>query len=68
MKDPLELFKKHYTNKNYEQLDLFVKFSEKYEIRNVLYPGSFVHITPSLVFPQVVYVDSIKKAADFFKN
>ena len=68
MKDPLELFEKHYTNKDYEQLDLFVKLSEKYEIRNVLYPGSFVHITPSLVFPQVVYVDSIKKAADFFKD
>ena len=68
MKDPLELFKKHYTNKDYEQLDLFMKLSERYEIRNVLYPGSFVHITPSLVFPQVVYVDSIKKAADFFKQ
>ena len=68
MKDALELFRKHYTNKDDERMGLFMKLFEKYEIRNVLYPGSFVHITPSLVFPRVVYVDSIKKAADFFKD
>ncbi len=28
--------------------------------RRVLYPGSYVHITPSLVFPEVCYVDSVK--------
>jgi hypothetical protein len=68
MKDPLELYKKHYINKDNERLDLFIRLSERYEIRNVLYPGSFVHITPSLVFPRVVYVDSYKKAADFFED
>ena len=25
-----------------------------------VYPGSYVHLTPSLVFPRVCYVDSVK--------
>ena len=68
MKNPLELYRKHYICKDDERLGLFVKLAERYEVKSVLYPGSFVHITPSLVFPRVVYVDSYKKAADFFKD
>lgn len=41
---------------------------EKYDIQRVLYPGSFVHITPSFFFPDVVYVDSDKRAKKFFDN
>ena len=29
-------------------------------IVRVLYPGSYVHVVPSLVFPRVVYVDNMK--------
>ena len=29
-------------------------------VQRVVYPGSYVHLTPSLVFPHVCYVDSIK--------
>ena len=68
MKNPFEIYMKHYVNKDDERLGLFLKLAEKYEVKNVLYPGSFVHITPSLVFPRVVYVDSYKKSADFFKG
>ena len=32
----------------------------------VLYPGSFVDIAPSFVFPNVVYVDLDKRAKRFF--
>jgi hypothetical protein len=32
----------------------------------VLYPGCSVHITPSLFFPHVVYVDKSEEAARFF--
>ena len=28
--------------------------------QRVVYPGSFVHLTPSLVFPHVCYIDSVK--------
>jgi len=30
-----------------------------FPIARVLYPGSWIHLTPSLVFPCVVYVDSL---------
>ena len=32
----------------------------------VLYPGCHRHITPSLVFPDITYVDSDKKVSDIF--
>ena len=34
----------------------------------VLYPGSFIHVTASLVFPSVVYVDNDRNAKRFFSN
>jgi hypothetical protein len=34
----------------------------------VLYPGSFVDIAASFVFPNVVYVDSDRRAATFFSD
>lgn len=32
----------------------------------VLYPGSYVHVSPSFVFPEVVYVDTDRQAIRFF--
>ena len=68
MKNSLGLYKQYYVDKDFEQLGLFLALSEKYSIKNVLYPGSWIHITPSLVFPLVVYVDSDKRANIFFKD
>ena len=34
----------------------------------VLYPGSFIHVTASLVFPSVVYVDNDRNAKRFFSK
>lgn len=34
---------------------------------SVLYPGCFVHVTPSFYFQHVVYVDWNEVAADFFR-
>ena len=39
------------------QKTLFV-LKNNFQIQRVLYPGSWIHLTPSLVFPYVVYVDS----------
>lgn len=33
-----------------------------------LYPGSFVHVTPSFIIPTVVYADSHRRAAQFFAD
>lgn len=63
-----ELYRKYFLDRNFERLDLFQRIDEKYDIQRVLYPGSYVHITPSFFFPDVVYVDSDKKAKKFFDN
>ena len=36
--------------------------------REVLYPGSYVEVAPSIVYPDVTYVDVDKRAAAFFSD
>lgn len=67
-KDQLILYKKYHTDRDDERLGLFLEIAGKFNISNVIYPGSFVHITPSFVFPKVIYVDSYKKAKVFFDD
>ena len=67
-KDPLALYKQYYVDRDFEGLDLFEKLHRKYDIQSALYPGSFVHITPSLIYPKTVYVDSDKQAKKFFAS
>lgn len=62
-----DLYRKYFVEREFERLDLFQLIAEEYKIKRVLYPGSFVHVTPSFVFPQVVYVDNDKQADKFFK-
>ena len=63
-----ELYRKYFTDRQFERLDLFQIISGKFDVQRVLYPGSFVHVTPSFVFPHVVYVDSDKQAKKFFND
>ncbi|MEQ8671949.1 MAG: hypothetical protein RLP44_29015 [Aggregatilineales bacterium] len=67
-KDTMALYRKYYVDRDYERLDLFQLLSNHYDIQNVLYPGSFVHITPSLVYPVAAYIDSDKQAKKFFSS
>ena len=64
----LSLYKKYHIDKNDERLGQFLILTNKFNIKNALYPGSFVHITPSFVIPSVVYLDSNKQAKDFFND
>jgi len=64
----LSLYKKYHIDNNDERLGQFLILTKKFTIRNALYPGSFVHITPSFVIPNVVYVDTHKQARDFFDD
>ena len=66
--NPLSLYKKYHTDREDERLGIFSILAEKFKIRSALYPGSFVHITPSFAIPKVVYVDSYKKTKKFFSN
>jgi len=65
-KSTLDLYEKYFQGRQFERLDLFEIIADKYIIQKALYPGSFVHITPSFVFPDVVYVDNDKQAKKFF--
>jgi hypothetical protein len=62
------LYKQNYIDKDFERLELFVLLKERYGIESALYPGSYVHITPSFVFPLTVYVDTDKRAKRFFED
>ena len=68
VKDALELYQQHFVDRDHERLDLWKALAEKYSIRNAIYPGSFAHITPSFVFAEVVYIDSDKRAKQFFES
>ena len=62
------LYNKYYKNRSFEQEDVFRAILDKYNISSALYPGCFVHITPSFTFPKVIYVDNDGKAKKFFSN
>ena len=65
-KSALALYRKYFQEKQFERLDLFEIIAERFNVQRALYAGSFVHITPSFVFPDVVYVDNDKQARQFF--
>ena len=62
------MYENFFLERDFERLDLFQLLAEKYGIESALYPGSYVHITPSFVFPVTVYVDTDKKAKQFFND
>jgi hypothetical protein len=64
----IDIYKKYYIDRDYEQIDLFQLLKDKFEIEDVLYPGSYVQISPAFIFPHVVFIDSDKKANKFFKD
>lgn len=51
-----------------DRLRLFRAIGAHVEADQVLYPGSYVDISPSFVFPRVTYVDVDRRAAAFFKD
>ena len=67
-KNPLELYKEHFVDKEIERLELFQLLRIKYGGASAIYPGSFVHVTPSFVFPVTTYVEMDKRAKKFFEN
>jgi len=64
----LELYLKNNVNKQYTSIGLFREVQKKYSPEKVLYPWCYVHITPSLIFPYVVYVDSFRNTYKFYDD
>jgi hypothetical protein len=64
----MNLYETQYIELDFERAGLFKAIREHYRCKDVLYPGCSVHVTPSLYFPHVVYVDKSEAAAQFFGN
>jgi len=64
----LELYEKFNVNKKHTFIGLFKEIKKKFNPKRVIYPGCYVHITPSLIFSDVTYIDSFKKTDKFFEN
>lgn len=62
----IQAYKEYYIDRDYEQVDLFRLLKNTYGFWKVIYPGSFIHISPSFIFSDVVYIDSDKNAKKFF--
>lgn len=61
------LYEKHYGGDRARR-GLFDALARWCTPRRVLYPGSFLHVTASFVFPSVVYVDTDRTAKRFFAS
>lgn len=68
MNAPLDLYRKYHLERDDERLGLFRGLVERHGPLSALYPGSFVHVTPSFVVPTVVYVDADARGARFFSD
>ena len=62
----VQSYKTRYSDLNFERLGLFKLVSDTFHSQEVLYPGCSIHITPSFLFPCVVYVDKSPAAREFF--
>lgn len=62
------LYKKYHVDKEYTSVGLFRELRIKFNIEKVFYPGSHVHITPSLIFSNVTYADSFRNTHKFFED
>lgn len=67
-KQPFTLYHKYHLERDDERFGMFEILADRFAIERILYPGSFVHITPSFVFPQATYVDMEKRAKAFFTS
>lgn len=61
-------YKRIYQDIHFERSELFKVISQNFQIKNILYPGSNIHITPSFHFQHVVYVDIADNALSFFAD
>lgn len=51
-----------------DRTQLFSAIAEAFDAARVLYPGSYVDLTPSFVWPSVTYVDVDRRANQFFAD
>lgn len=57
-----------YQKIDFERIELFKAINERYHPMTVLYPGSSVHISPSIIFQNTTYVDPSQLSSEFFQS
>lgn len=65
-KGNFSLYQKYHTSRNDERDQLFEILKDRYNPNKCLYPGCFVHITPAFFFINTTFVDTEKRAQEFF--
>ena len=66
VKRSLSQYHKIYVEPLFERSGLFAFLNQNCQIREVLYPGCGIHITPAFFFPHLVFVDQSEEAIKFF--
>jgi len=61
-----EYYKMYYLGKYDPLIHIFNSLAQTYEIKKVVYPGSFIHISPSFSFEDVTYIDVYDNIDEFF--
>ena len=54
--------------KRFDRYDVFLEIAKIFFVKKAMYPGSYLHITPSMILPEVTYVDNFKKTEVFFEH
>lgn len=62
------LYNQYHVLRGYELESLFADLTKHFCSTSVLYPGCYVHITPSFFIPRAVYVDLELTAKKFFED
>ena len=60
------LYETYYRQRDYTLLDVFRILKSEFPINKVIYPGSYVQISPSFIFPETLYIDTDRQAKKFF--
>src|SRR6056297_395128 len=63
-----KLYKQYFVDKKEERKNLFEKLKDIYKPQKGIYPGSFVHISPSFYIQEMIYIDSDKRITKFFED
>lgn len=68
MSTSLQLYQNYFVDRQSDRPGLFRVLKDRYDIQSAIYPGSFVHIAPSLIYPRVAYIDNDRRVQKFFSD
>lgn len=64
----MDLYAKYHLERGDERRELFRLLRDRYDCTVGLYPGCFVHVTPSFYLQTMTYVDTSPRARQFFRG